>query len=169
MPTTPRRSTPDCACPACRSYSRAYLHHLFKAEEMLGPMLLTWHNLQLLSGPDARPARRHIARAASRRMRRSWKPAARRIASDPLAGTAAASGADREADGAADEEVHSAQSIYDGLTQLGAHAAQPATPEAAVLERVPNPHPGTAYLVRFTARNSPRSARSPASRTSRIW
>lgn len=34
-----------CACPACRHHSRAYLHHLFRAEEMLGPMLLTWHNL----------------------------------------------------------------------------------------------------------------------------
>ena len=34
-----------CACPACTHYSRAYLHHLFKADEMLGPMLLTWHNL----------------------------------------------------------------------------------------------------------------------------
>ncbi len=37
---------PDCACPACRGFSRAYLHHLFKAGEMLGPILLTWHNLQ---------------------------------------------------------------------------------------------------------------------------
>ncbi len=35
-----------CSCPACRNYSRAYLHHLFRAGEMLGPMLLTWHNLQ---------------------------------------------------------------------------------------------------------------------------
>ncbi len=35
-----------CACPACRSYSRAYLHHLFRAGEVLGLMLLTWHNLQ---------------------------------------------------------------------------------------------------------------------------
>ena len=35
----------ECGCPACRSYSRGYLHHLFKADEMLGPMLLTWHNL----------------------------------------------------------------------------------------------------------------------------
>jgi queuine tRNA-ribosyltransferase len=34
-----------CDCPACRSYSRAYFHHLFKADEILGPMLLTWHNL----------------------------------------------------------------------------------------------------------------------------
>jgi queuine tRNA-ribosyltransferase len=37
---------PTCACPACVKHSRAYLHHLFKAEEMLGPMLLTWHNLR---------------------------------------------------------------------------------------------------------------------------
>ncbi|MCA3273492.1 MAG: tRNA guanosine(34) transglycosylase Tgt [Roseomonas sp.] len=37
---------PNCVCPACRGHSRAYLHHLFKANEMLGPMLLTWHNIQ---------------------------------------------------------------------------------------------------------------------------
>jgi queuine tRNA-ribosyltransferase len=36
---------PACICPACARHSRAYLHHLFKAAEMLGPMLLTWHNL----------------------------------------------------------------------------------------------------------------------------
>ena len=36
---------PDCDCPACTRHSRAYLHHLFKAEEILGPMLLTWHNV----------------------------------------------------------------------------------------------------------------------------
>jgi queuine tRNA-ribosyltransferase len=36
---------PDCPCPACARHSRAYLHHLFKAGEILGPMLLTWHNL----------------------------------------------------------------------------------------------------------------------------
>jgi queuine tRNA-ribosyltransferase len=35
-----------CDCPACRSHSRAYLHHLFRAGEILGPMLLTWHNLR---------------------------------------------------------------------------------------------------------------------------
>ena len=35
-----------CACPSCTRHSRAYLHHLFKAEEMLGPMLLTWHNVK---------------------------------------------------------------------------------------------------------------------------
>jgi queuine tRNA-ribosyltransferase len=36
---------PECGCPACRSYSRAYLHHLIKSKEILGVMLLTWHNL----------------------------------------------------------------------------------------------------------------------------
>ncbi|MDH3230112.1 MAG: tRNA guanosine(34) transglycosylase Tgt [Alphaproteobacteria bacterium] len=35
-----------CDCPACRRHSRGYLHHLFRANEMLGPMLLTWHNLR---------------------------------------------------------------------------------------------------------------------------
>ncbi len=34
-----------CACPACSKYSRAYLHHLVRASEILGSMLLTWHNL----------------------------------------------------------------------------------------------------------------------------
>jgi 7-cyano-7-deazaguanine reductase len=38
-----------------------------------------------------------------------------------------------------------------GLTLLGANAAQPASPDQAVLERVPNPHPGTRYCVRFVA------------------
>ncbi len=37
---------PACDCPACTGHSRAYLHHLFRAGEMLGPMLLTWHNLR---------------------------------------------------------------------------------------------------------------------------
>ncbi|WP_343716512.1 tRNA guanosine(34) transglycosylase Tgt [Inquilinus sp.] len=34
-----------CRCPACRQYSRAYLHHLIRSEEVLGLMLLTQHNL----------------------------------------------------------------------------------------------------------------------------
>jgi queuine tRNA-ribosyltransferase len=34
-----------CPCPACASYSRAYLHHLHKGGEMLGAMLVTEHNL----------------------------------------------------------------------------------------------------------------------------
>ncbi|MDR3450088.1 MAG: tRNA guanosine(34) transglycosylase Tgt [Alphaproteobacteria bacterium] len=35
----------NCACLACSRHVRGYLHHLFRAEEMLGPMLLTIHNL----------------------------------------------------------------------------------------------------------------------------
>jgi queuine tRNA-ribosyltransferase len=42
----PRPLDPACACPACARHSRAYLHHLIRADEMLGPMLLTWHNVQ---------------------------------------------------------------------------------------------------------------------------
>ena len=36
---------PECRCPACRNYSRAYLHHVVKANEIVAAMLLTWHNL----------------------------------------------------------------------------------------------------------------------------
>jgi queuine tRNA-ribosyltransferase len=35
----------QCACPACRQFSRAYLHHTVKANEIISSMLLTWHNL----------------------------------------------------------------------------------------------------------------------------
>ncbi len=41
----PRPLDPECRCPACRDFSRAYLHHLTRAGEILGVMLLTWHNL----------------------------------------------------------------------------------------------------------------------------
>ena len=41
----PRPLDEDCSCPACCNYSRAYLHHVFKAQEMISSMLLTWHNL----------------------------------------------------------------------------------------------------------------------------
>ncbi len=50
----PRPLDENCGCPACRSYSRAYLHHVFRAGEMISGMLLTWHNLHyyqdLMSG-----------------------------------------------------------------------------------------------------------------------
>ena len=36
---------PDCACPVCHGWSRAYLHHLVRAGEILGAMLMTEHNL----------------------------------------------------------------------------------------------------------------------------
>ena len=41
----PRPLDEGCACPACRNYSRAYLHHVIRADEIIGSMLLTWHNL----------------------------------------------------------------------------------------------------------------------------
>jgi queuine tRNA-ribosyltransferase len=41
----PRPLEEGCRCPACGQFSRAYLHHLQRSEEMLGPILLTWHNL----------------------------------------------------------------------------------------------------------------------------
>lgn len=36
---------PNCSCYTCRTFSRAYLRHLFNAREMLGPILATYHNL----------------------------------------------------------------------------------------------------------------------------
>ncbi len=65
-----------CTCPVCATYSRAYLRHLFKAEEMLGPRLLTQHNLSFYAELMAE-ARRAIeegryeafAREAKARMR----------------------------------------------------------------------------------------------------
>lgn len=42
----PRPLEEDCDCPACRGYSRAYLHHVIKSDEIIGSMLLTWHNLR---------------------------------------------------------------------------------------------------------------------------
>jgi 7-cyano-7-deazaguanine reductase len=44
-----------------------------------------------------------------------------------------------------------ADKTHRGLTHLGRPSALPASPDRAELEAVPNPHPGTAYLVRFTA------------------
>lgn len=41
----PRPLDEDCTCPACRNYSRAYLHHVFKSQEIISSMLMTWHNL----------------------------------------------------------------------------------------------------------------------------
>jgi len=39
----------DCPCRVCRSYSRAYIHHLLKADEILGLTLLTIHNIAFMS------------------------------------------------------------------------------------------------------------------------
>ena len=42
---SPEPLDPACRCVACRHYSRGYLHHLFKVSEMLGPQLMSIHNL----------------------------------------------------------------------------------------------------------------------------
>ena len=41
----PRPLDFSCGCPACKNYSRSYLHHVFKSQEIISSMLLTWHNL----------------------------------------------------------------------------------------------------------------------------
>ncbi len=41
----PRPLDEDCSCPCCTSYSRAYLHHVLRSQEIIASMLLTWHNL----------------------------------------------------------------------------------------------------------------------------
>ncbi|MFO1209429.1 MAG: tRNA guanosine(34) transglycosylase Tgt [Amaricoccus sp.] len=61
----PRPLDPDCGCPACRGYSRAYLHHVVRAGEIVASMLLTWHNLhyyqELMAGLRAAIAERRLA------------------------------------------------------------------------------------------------------------
>jgi queuine tRNA-ribosyltransferase len=61
----PRPLDEACTCPACRGYSRAYLHHVFKAGEIIASMLLTWHNLhyyqELMAGLRAAIAEGRLA------------------------------------------------------------------------------------------------------------
>ncbi|MEM8576762.1 MAG: tRNA guanosine(34) transglycosylase Tgt [Pseudomonadota bacterium] len=53
----PRPLDAQCTCPTCRGYSRAYLHHVFRSNEIIASMLLTWHNLhfyqELMAGMRA--------------------------------------------------------------------------------------------------------------------
>ncbi len=115
---------PECRCTGCTRHSRAYLHHLFRTGEMLGPMLLTQHNItyyqDLLRGLRDAIFRGGVARP---RRRVAGALGGRRAEMTDLA----------------------------SLTQLGRPTALPASPDAAVLERVDNPAPASPYLVRFTA------------------
>ena len=45
----PRPLMEGCACHTCETYSRAYIHHLFKAKELLGMQLITIHNIQFMN------------------------------------------------------------------------------------------------------------------------
>ncbi len=73
---------PHCSCPTCGTYSRAYVHHLVRSDEILGAMLMTEHNLsfyqQLMQGlRDAIRDRRFAAHAGDflTRYRRGKKAA----------------------------------------------------------------------------------------------
>ena len=61
---------PQCGCPACRQFSRAYLHHTVKSGEIIAAMLLTWHNLtfyqDLMAGLRAAIAGGDLAGFANR-------------------------------------------------------------------------------------------------------
>ncbi len=78
----PRPLDENCKCPACRSYSRAYLHHVFKSQEIIASMLLTWHNLhyyqELMSGLRAAIAsgnlKAHVAAFHARRAEGDIEP-----------------------------------------------------------------------------------------------
>ncbi len=61
---------PECGCPTCTGYSRAYLHHLDKCGEMLGAILMTTHNLSYYHGLMAR-LRASIETGTFRRLRDS--------------------------------------------------------------------------------------------------
>jgi queuine tRNA-ribosyltransferase len=71
----PRPLDEASSCPAARDYSRAYLHHLMRCEEILGMMLLTWVNLayyqELMSGMRAAIAEGNFV-DFRRRTREDW-------------------------------------------------------------------------------------------------
>lgn len=50
---------PDCNCYTCKNYTMAYVHHLYKANEPLGPQLATIHNLSYM-GRMMRKVRQRI-------------------------------------------------------------------------------------------------------------
>ncbi|HYF23640.1 MAG TPA: tRNA guanosine(34) transglycosylase Tgt [Caulobacteraceae bacterium] len=63
---------PDSACPASRDYSKAYLHHLVKAGEILGQVLLSWHNVAFFQTVMAR-TRAAIAEGRFEAFRRDFR------------------------------------------------------------------------------------------------
>jgi queuine tRNA-ribosyltransferase len=74
---------PDCGCPVCSTWTRAYLHHLVRSDEMLGAMLMTEHNIRFYQGlmEDLRAAIREgrlgsFAPAFRERYRRGKAPPA---------------------------------------------------------------------------------------------
>jgi queuine tRNA-ribosyltransferase len=62
---------PECACETCRDYSRAFLAHLFRENELLGHRLLTLHNLTFM-GELCRRAREEIRGGGFEVWSRGW-------------------------------------------------------------------------------------------------
>ena len=63
---------PSIDCPASRDYSRAYLHHLVRSQEILGQVLLSWHNLAFFQALMAQ-LRAAIAEGRLEAFRRDFK------------------------------------------------------------------------------------------------
>jgi len=63
---------PTSDCPASRDYSKAYLRHLFKAEEILGQVLLSWHNIAFFQALTA-AMRAAIAEGGFEQFRRDFR------------------------------------------------------------------------------------------------
>jgi queuine tRNA-ribosyltransferase len=80
---------PSSSCAASRDYSKAYLHHLFKAGEYLGPMLLSWHNVAFFQSFMA-AMRKAIAESRfqswRRDMRGRWSAQDADVTGDQLSG-----------------------------------------------------------------------------------
>lgn len=68
----------DCGCPACRSFTRAYLRHLHGLNEILAHRLITWHNLAFMHGLmlDCRAA---IEAARMVQLIREWRGWSERV------------------------------------------------------------------------------------------
>ena len=62
---------PACGCYTCHHYSRAYIHHLFRAQELLGIRLVSLHNVAFLIDL-MRQIRASIARGCFRELRAAW-------------------------------------------------------------------------------------------------
>ena len=69
--TDPRPLDPECDCSACRRFTRAYIRHLFVADEILGLRLLSLHNVHFLLSL-ARAARQSIRNGDLDSWSRDW-------------------------------------------------------------------------------------------------
>ena len=78
---------PDCRCPTCRGFTRAYLRHLYNAREILAARLVTYHNVYFYTRLMSE-AREAILRGVFPQFREHWNQGAREGASTPGANEA---------------------------------------------------------------------------------